>query len=140
MIKRPIEEVFDFVAEERHEPQYNASMRRVEKVTTGPVGTGTAYRAETTSRGRPLTMTIEFTGFDRPRRIDETTHMASMELSGKLDFDPMPGGTLMSWYWLVQPRGALRALSPVVGWIGRRQERRIWTSLKQLLENGREQW
>ena len=30
VIDRPVEEVFDFVADERNEPRYNPRMRRVE--------------------------------------------------------------------------------------------------------------
>ncbi len=40
----------------------------------------------------------------------------------------------MWWSWDVQPRGILKVMRPVVAWMGRRQEQRIWTSLKHLLE------
>ena len=33
MIARPVEEVFDFVADERNEPRYNPRMLRAEKLT-----------------------------------------------------------------------------------------------------------
>ena len=44
------------------------------------------------------------------------------------------GGTRMRWSWTLEPRGVLRFLGPILASMGRRQERRIWTSLKQLLE------
>jgi hypothetical protein len=40
----------------------------------------------------------------------------------------------MRWTWDVEPRGILRLMRPLVAWMGRRQEQRIWTSLKHLLE------
>jgi hypothetical protein len=40
----------------------------------------------------------------------------------------------MRWVGDVRPKGFLRLMSPMVGWMGRRQELRIWTSLKHLLE------
>ena len=43
----------------------------------------------------------------------------------------------MRWSWRLRPRGALRLLSPVIGSIGRRQERRIWTGLKRHVEGRR---
>ena len=52
VIKRPLEEVFDFVADERNEPRYNPQMRRVELVTPGPIGLGTRFRVEMTRMGR----------------------------------------------------------------------------------------
>jgi hypothetical protein len=40
----------------------------------------------------------------------------------------------MRWRWDLEPRGAARAVGPLIAWTGRRQERAIWTSLKTLLE------
>lgn len=38
-------------------------------------------------------------------------------------------------------RGPARLAGPLIGWIGRRQERTIWTGLKELLEGtGRAPW
>jgi hypothetical protein len=39
----------------------------------------------------------------------------------------------MHWSWPVETPGAIK-LTPLVAWMGRRQERRVWTSLKRLLE------
>src|ERR1051326_3486963 len=72
VIERPIERVFDFVADERNEPLYNPRMNRAEKITPGPIGVGTRFGSEMTGVGREAEMTIEFTEFDRPHRIAET--------------------------------------------------------------------
>jgi hypothetical protein len=37
-IERSVEDVFDFVADERNEPQYNPRMTRAEKISPGPIG------------------------------------------------------------------------------------------------------
>ena len=134
VISRPVEEVFDFVADERNEPRYNARMRRAEQISDGPIGLGTRYRAELVSMGRPLKMDIEFTGYERPRRLASSTHMSSMDTQGALTFDPVPGGTWLRWSWDVAPRGILKLMSPLVAWMGRRQERRVWIGLKRILE------
>jgi hypothetical protein len=134
VINRPVDEVFDFVADERNEPEYNPRMVRAEKISPGPIGVGTRFRAETMTRRRPVEMTIENTGYDRPRRLESTTHMSNMEIHGTLTFEPLPEGTRMRWVWDVAPRGVLRLVSPLVAWMGDRQERTIWTNLKHLLE------
>jgi hypothetical protein len=134
LINRPAEEVFDFVADERNEPRYNPHMRRAERISEGPIGVGSRFRAEIVSMGRPVEMVIEFTGCDRPRRLASSTHMSSMDTHGGLTFDPVPEGTRMRWSWDVEPRGVLRLIRPLVAWIGQRQEQRIWTNLKHLLE------
>ena len=47
VINRPVEQVFDFVADERNEPRFNPKMLTVEKATPGPVETepGSARRS-----------------------------------------------------------------------------------------------
>ena len=37
--------------------------------------------------------------------------------------------------WHGRPEGAARLLTPLIIWIGRRQEQVIWTSMKRYLEN-----
>jgi uncharacterized protein YndB with AHSA1/START domain len=135
VIGRPVEEVFDFVADECNEPRFNAQMRLVEKTSEGPIGLGTQYRAEVVSGRQVVPMVIEYTGFERPRMLASTTRMSSMDIRYALTFDPVSQGTRMRWVGDVQPKGYLRLMSPIVGWMGRRQERRIWTSLKHLLED-----
>jgi hypothetical protein len=52
----------------------------------------------------------------------------------QLTFAPVPGGTRMRWAWVVRPKGTSRLLTPVISWIGRRQEPAIWTGMKRYLE------
>lgn|SRR5487761_2157516 len=134
IIHRPVDEVFDFVADECNEPSYNPHMRRAEQTSAGPIGVGTTFRAESMSRGRPVEMTIMFTAFERPRRITSTTHLSTMDIQGTLSFDSVREGTRMQWFWELEPRGMLKFMTPVVALIGRRQERSIWTNLKRYLE------
>lgn len=134
VIRRSVEEVFDFVADERNEPRYNRAMRASEMLTDGPIGAGTRFRAEMVSGKRVLPMMVEFTEFDRPRRLFSVSKMSRMVVRGGLTFEPVEDGTRMSWRWDITANGVLRFLGPVVWFIGWRQERRIWSSLKELLE------
>ena len=134
VINRPVEQLFDFVADERNEPRFNSKMRTVEKVTPGPVGEGTRFRTQVTARQRPTEMSVELTEYDRPRRLASVSKLSNMEIEGMLTFDPVPEGTRLRWTWDLAPRGILRLATPVIGLVGRREERTIWTSLKHLLE------
>lgn len=134
IIHRPVEDVFDFVTDERNEPRYNAQMLRAEKVSAGPIGRGTRFQAESTGRPRPVPMTIEFTAYERPHRLASSTHLSTMDIRGILTFDPVPEGTRMRWAWDLEPRGMLKLLTPLVAVIGRRQEKTIWSGLKHYLE------
>jgi uncharacterized protein YndB with AHSA1/START domain len=133
-IARPVDVVFDYVADQTNEPRYNPAMVRAEKQTTGPIGTGTRFASTVRSAGRTAEMIIETTGYDRPRLLSSTTRMQQMDIDYTLTFEPVAEGTRMRWSGAVRPKGALRLFAPLVTWVGRRQERRIWSNLKRHLE------
>jgi hypothetical protein len=125
LINKPVDQVFDYVADQRNEPSYNPRMLRSEKITDGPIGVSTRFRATARSGRRVVEMLIEVTEYDRPRKLGSRTTMSSIGVDGKLTFAPRGRATLMRWNWEV---------SPLVVLFGRRQEQRIWTGLKNQLE------
>jgi hypothetical protein len=135
LIGRSVEDVFDFVADQRNEPQYNPRMVRAAKVTDGPVGKGTVFRSAAKSMGRTAEMRIELTGDDRATRLASRTIMRQADVDGTLTFEPALSGTRMRWSWHVRPKGAVRLMAPLIRWLGRRQEQAIWTNMKRYLEN-----
>lgn len=136
VIRRAVDEVFDYVADERHEPAYNARMVRSAKLTDGPVGVGTRFEAQMATRPRPMSMVTELTGFERPHRLELRTTSGFADVRGAMTFDAVDGGTRMRWSWELRPHGALRLAGPLLGWVGRRQEAAIWAALKEHLESG----
>ena len=134
LIGQPVDVVFDYVADQSNEPHYNPHMIRAEKITPGPVGKGTQFRSAVASMGRTAEMLIEYTGYDRPTLLASTITMAQADFSYLLMFEPAGAGTRMRWAGQVRPKGAFRLLGPVISWLGTRQERQIWASLKQHLE------
>jgi hypothetical protein len=134
VINRPVDEVFDFVADEQNEPRYNSRIRRAEKLSPGPIGRGTRFRAEAVTLGRTVGMTIDYTAYERPRRLGSSIHMAAADILGTLCFDPVPDGTRMRWSWELRLRGLYRLQSPIIVGAGRRQEQANWAGLKRFLE------
>lgn len=127
-----MERVFDTVADSRNEPSFNPAMTAVELLTPEPIGLGTRFQARMGKRG--MDMLVELTEFDRPHRLGSLTTSSMMETSGTLTFSTQTDATLMVWDWKVRPQGWFRALGPLVGPLGRRMERKIWTGLKRQLE------
>ncbi len=137
VICRPVEEVFDFVADERNEPRYNPRMVHAELISEGPIGLGARFRTELETMRRTMPMLVEYSGYERPWRLASVTRSSMMETEGALTFESVPSGTRMRWSWDVRPQGVFKLMGPLVGLIGRRQEQRIWGNLKRLLEAGR---
>ena len=133
LIRRPVEEVFDFAADSRNEPSFNPAMAGAELLTPLPIGRGTRFCARVGRAGTQ--MLVELTEFDRPRRLGSRTTSSMMQTSGALTFAADGDGTVMSWGWQVRPKGWMRMLGPLFGPLGGRMERRIWASMKRYLEN-----
>jgi hypothetical protein len=138
VIDRPAAEVFDVVVDERNEPSYNPRIVAAEKLSPGPIGRGTRFRAESTAMGRTVEMAIEITAYERPRQFASSVRMSAGHIQGTLTFDPVAAGTRMRWAWQVRLRGWYRLLTPIIARSGRRQEQATWASLKQFLEERRD--
>ena len=61
LINQSVELVFDYVADQRNEPTNNPQMLHSEKITEGPIGVGTRFRATAQSGRREIKMLIEVT-------------------------------------------------------------------------------
>jgi len=134
LIDVPPEQVFDIVADTRNEPRYNPAMTHADLLTPLPIGPGTRFRATV---GRAATeVLVELTDVERGRRLGSRSTSSLMATDGALTFTADGDGTVMSWDWEVRPRGWLRLLGPLLGPIGARMERRVWTGLKRYLEDG----
>jgi len=90
----------------------NPRMMQSEKITEGPIGVGTRFRATARSGRRAVEMLIEVTECERARRFGSRTVMPSVDVNGGLTFEPIDGATGMSGSWEVSPRGHCGCLAP----------------------------
>jgi uncharacterized membrane protein len=134
VVNRPVETVFDFVADACNEPHYNPHILRAEKISSGPIGLRTRFRNETASMGRTTEWTIEITSYDRPRQLSTYLRSSAMDIQGAMTFDSVGAGTRMQWSWILKPRGAFRLFAPLIGRLGQRLEDRNWQNMKHHLE------
>jgi hypothetical protein len=135
VIRRPVEKVFDFMADGRNEPHYNPHMRHAEQTSAGPIGRGTRFRTEAMTRGRFMEMAYEITAYERPQRLASrlSKRLPIMDVQSTETFDPVPGGTRMRWLWEVEPRGVFR-LMPAL--LARMLGRRLDTVLANICPGG----
>ncbi len=129
-IERAPEEVFDYIVDLRNELEWNPGVESMEKLTEGPVGTGTRYRAKWK---RSKYIEVECTAFDRPRRwVYVNGGPVSVTLTIVLTAEGT--GTRLVSRFDAHPHGLMRLGFPIFLRIMRRQEAETMSNLKRKLE------
>jgi hypothetical protein len=110
-IERPAEVVFDYCSDHSNEIEWNPAMRRVAKLTDGPIGVGTRYEMEFLP-GRP--MVGECVRFDPPASwtVAGSANGMSSSFSGRVI--PVPSGARLALRMEIETRGLLRAALPLL--------------------------
>ena len=68
-IDRPIESVFDFLADGENDKRFSKRIIEISKTTDGPVGVGTRYVSKAKDMGLTAEHEFEITAFERPTSI-----------------------------------------------------------------------
>ena len=136
VIDAPVEEVFDFVADERNEPRYNPRIVRAEMLGEGPVGKGSRFVVQPAGMGSGRVMTVEVMEYARPHRFRNIVRSSYLQVDGTVTFANQGGGTRLRWDWEMGLIGPMKVLSPVLALVAPRWERRNWVALKRYVESG----
>jgi hypothetical protein len=130
-IARSPEVVFDFIVDMTNELKWNPAVKFMEKLTDGPAGQGTKYRAQWA--GSPIVVT-ECTRAERPKHV---TLVNGGPISVNLDVSltPTAHGTRLDARFDATPHGFMRLLFPIFLVIIRRQEKANMVHLKAYLES-----
>jgi Polyketide cyclase / dehydrase and lipid transport len=110
-IERPAEVVFGYCSDHTREIEWNPAMRRVAKITDGPIGAGTRYEMEFLP-GRP--MVGECVRFDPPACWTVAGAANGMRLSFSGRVTPVPAGARLGFRMEIETRGLLRAALPLL--------------------------
>jgi uncharacterized protein YndB with AHSA1/START domain len=130
MIRRSPEEVFDRLSDLRAELQWNPKCEVMEKITDGPVGQGTKYRAKWKSSPH---VEVEIVEYDRPRSW--TAHNGGpIEVTFTCRLEPVEQGTLLHAEFEPRPHGWFRLIFPIFLLVIRREEKANMIHLRDALE------
>jgi carbon monoxide dehydrogenase subunit G len=130
-ITRPIEEVFDYLADARNEPRWLPGARSVAKTSEGPVGQGTTFIGQYSRAGR---VDLELVEFQRPTRVTFRAHSSIVDFDDVVDLTSQDGVTRLEAHMTAQPRGAMRLVAPIMGRTMSRQFSGNWDHLRSALE------
>ncbi len=132
-VERPPDDVFDAWARIDRATRHSPAVVERTKLTEGPIGKGTRFRAVDRWPGMDVGYTVEVTVFDRPERI---AAIWSDPLSGGWDaiFEERGGGTEMRFHATLHPAG-IHGLALRLSWPWyRRQVREFLESFRETVQ------
>src|SRR5512132_2875192 len=132
VIHRPPEEVFEFCSDLRSELRWNPKVKYVEKLTDGPVGVGTRYRAQWANSGPT---TVEVVAFDRPRSWETTATARGMGIRFQGVVTDARPGARYSAHLEVHPKGLAWLVAPLALLAMRRQDQQNMERIREALES-----
>jgi hypothetical protein len=110
-IERPAEVVFGYCSDHTNEIEWNPAMRRVAKITDGPIGVGTRYEMELLP-GHPIIG--ECVAFNPPASWVVAGSVNGMRSSFSGRVVPVPAGARLGLRMEIETRGLRRAVLPLL--------------------------
>jgi uncharacterized protein YndB with AHSA1/START domain len=132
VIRRPPEEVFEFCSDLRSELRWNPKVKYIEKLTDGPVGVGTRYRARWANSGSTA---VEVVAFDRPRSWETTARARGMGIWFRGTVTDAPHGARYTADLTLRPMGLAWLVAPVALLAMRRQDQQHMHRIREALES-----
>jgi uncharacterized protein YndB with AHSA1/START domain len=135
VIDAPPEDVFAFVTDFRHSPEWQDTALEIRKVTDGPVRVGTRFEGIRKVMGRKMEVAVEFVSYEPSSHARWT--LSGGPMSGQVSYhlEPTPGGTRVTNTIELRRSGFPRLASPLIAAAIRRDVRSAQPRLKELLES-----
>src|SRR3981081_612108 len=112
IIERPVSEVFAIAADPDKQLAWDTGgLRRVEKLTPGPLGRGARYRGDFKGFG---TVEYEFVEYEPDLRFAHRARVPMGEMPHLFTFESVPGGTRLTQEGILTPNLAGRVMWPLM--------------------------
>ena len=135
VINRPIDEVFEFMANSENDPQWSSGAQEVIKTSEGPTGVGTTYTTVSRFLGRRLEATVEYTAYEPNKRLAGKATSGPILFQFENTFEPAAeGGTKVTVSSEGDVGGFFKLAEPLVARMLQRQVDTDTANLKDLLE------
>ncbi len=134
-INRPPQEVFAYVADPGHLPEWLGIVQEVRKEGQGQLQEGNRFTTVAKFLGRRFETPMEVSSHQPPRRHSDRSTGGPFEQEYTYTFEETAGGgTRLTQVAEGEPGGFFRLVGPVLEMAGRRQFRADLQTLKDLLE------
>ncbi len=134
-IDRPLEEVFDYVANPENLPVWSSIVLEVHKEAQGELREGDRFTTVAKFLGRRFETPMEVTSHEPPRQHSDRSTGGPFEQEYTYTFEQTAGGpTRLTQVAEGEPGGFFRLVGPLLEMAGKRQFRADLQTLKDLLE------
>ena len=133
VIHRPVDEVFAYVSDIRHSPEWQAAVVEVHKTTEGPLGVGSKFTFARMFLGKKLEANNEFIAYE-PNSIVTFKFYGAIPGEASYLFEAAAEGTKLTSTVQMNPAGFSRLAEPfIAASLGREMDVNL-VELKRLLE------
>jgi uncharacterized protein YndB with AHSA1/START domain len=116
-VDAPIEELFDLMADPKTEVDWNPDAIEVQRIDRGEIGPGAEWHGRYKGMG---SMQIKLDKYDRPNRLVFSINGNRMDMHWTFTFAPEGAATRLAAEAELQPKGAMRLMTPLLGPMMRR--------------------
>jgi hypothetical protein len=111
-VSAPVPETFRLLADVENETEWNPDVKRVRRLTDGPLGVGTEWEGDYRGMGA---MRIRLVDYDPDRRLTFRTTGSRLDMVFTFDFSARAdGGTDADAHAELTPKGATRLMAPLM--------------------------
>ncbi|UCC86571.1 MAG: SRPBCC family protein [Anaerolineales bacterium] len=135
-IKRPPQEVFDFMGDPTNDPQWRDSAISAEWTSEGSPGVGSTVRSVDKILGRQMESTSEIIAWDRPHLWGQKSVGGPMPYEMTVKFEVKEQGTQLTVSGNVEPGGFFKIAEGLVRKQLEKQFETDLNGLKRVLEAG----
>ena len=135
-IARPPAEVFAVVTDLGRLHEWQPMVVDVQQLDSGPLRAGSRLREVREFRGKRLEQTVEVAALEPGRRFGLRVLEGPLPVDGDLHFDRDGDGTRLRLVATGRPQGAQRLLSPLLRAGIRREFRKQYAALREVVEAG----
>ncbi len=135
-IERPADEVFAYLSDFSHNPEWQQGMVSAEWTSPAPYGVGSTYRQLARFLGRRVMSTFQVVEWDPPHRVTIETLESSFPIRVTRTVASLgPSRSRASAYVAGDASGFFRIAEPMMRWMVRRSVAADYRRLKSRLES-----
>jgi uncharacterized protein YndB with AHSA1/START domain len=135
VVRRPTDEVFEFVADQLNAPRWQSGILEVRRLTDGPPGVGTRHTFTRTLMGKRMTGENEYVAFQPGKRVEFRT-TSGPRLLASYAVTAAPDGTRLTATLQVDFSGIMSVAEPLIARALSRDVVANLARLTSILESG----